>query len=121
MEWLTVPLPDDRKLDVLVGGDPDGLGLLFNHGTPGDATRYDGWFADAGARGLRAVAYSRPGYASSTRQAGRTVASATEDVTALLDYLGVGSFMTVGGSGGGPHAIACAARLADRCMPAPRW
>jgi len=116
MEWLTVQLSDERELDVLVGGAADGLGLLFHHGTPGDATRYDGWFADAGARGMRAVAYSRPGYASSTRQAGRTVASATDDVTALLDYLGIRAFMTVGGSGGGPHAIACAARLADRCL-----
>jgi len=116
MEWMTVPLPDGRVLDVLVGGDPDGPGLLFQHGTPGEATRYEGWFADAGARGLRAVAYSRPGYVSSTRQAGRTVASATDDVTTLLDHLGIGTFMTVGGSGGGPHAIACAARLPDRCL-----
>lgn len=116
MEWLTVPLPDGRELDALVGGDPDGLGIVFQHGTPGDATRYEGWFADAEARGLRAVAYSRPGYATSTRHAGRTVASATDDVTSVLDYLGIGSFMTVGGSGGGPHAIACAARLADRCL-----
>lgn len=116
MDWLTVPLPDGRELDALVGGDPDGLGLLLQHGTPGDATRYEGWFADAGARGLRAVAYDRPGYANSTRHQGRSVGSATDDVTALLDHLGMGTFMTVGGSGGGPHAIACAARLPDRCL-----
>lgn len=116
MEWLTVPLPDGRELDTLVGGDPDGTGLLFQHGTPGDATRYETWFSDAGTRGLRTVAYSRPGYANSTRHARRTVASATDDVTALLDHLGIGTFMTVGGSGGGPHAVACAARLPDRCL-----
>ncbi|MGH2488255.1 MAG: alpha/beta fold hydrolase, partial [Candidatus Limnocylindria bacterium] len=66
MDWVTVPLPDGRELDALVGGDPDGQGLLFHHGTPGDATRYETWFSAASARGLRAVAYSRPGYASST-------------------------------------------------------
>lgn len=116
MDWLTVQLPDGRELDALVAGDPEGPGLLFQHGTPGDATRYETWFADAGTRGLRAVAYSRPGYASSTRHQGRSVASAADDVTALLDHLGIGTFMTIGGSGGGPHAIACAARLPDRCL-----
>jgi pimeloyl-ACP methyl ester carboxylesterase len=116
MEWMTVPLPDGRELDALVEGDPDLPGLLFQHGTPGEATRYETWFADAGTRGLRAVAYSRPGYASSTRHPGRSVASVADDVAALLDHLGIGTFMTVGGSGGGPHAIACAARLPDRCL-----
>jgi pimeloyl-ACP methyl ester carboxylesterase len=114
--YCTVRLPDGRSLDVLLGGDPAGRAVLFHHGTPGNATRYESWFADAGARGLRAVAYSRPGYATSARQPGRTVASVAADVTALLDTLGAEQFLTVGGSGGGPHAIACAALLPERCL-----
>ena len=109
-------LPDGRSLDVLLGGDPSGWALVFHHGTPGNATRYERWFDDAGARGLRAVAYSRPGYATSARHPGRTVASMAGDVSALLDQLGLEQFLTLGGSGGGPHAIACAALLPERCL-----
>ena len=39
----------------------------------------------------------------------------TEDVVAILDALGVARFATYGGSGGGPHALACGALLGDRC------
>jgi pimeloyl-ACP methyl ester carboxylesterase len=40
------------------------------------------------------------------------------DVAALLDELGADRFVTVGWSGGGPHALACAALLAERCLAA---
>lgn len=116
MRWTTVDLPDGRTLDVLAGERTDGLGLVFHHGTPGNATRYESWFAEAEARGLRPIAYSRPGYATSTRDPGRTVASAVPDAEAVLDQFGIGQFVSVGGSGGGPHAIACAAVLPDRCL-----
>lgn len=44
------------------------------------------------------------------------MASATDDVTALLDHLGIGTFLSLGGSGGAPHSIACAALLPNRCL-----
>jgi pimeloyl-ACP methyl ester carboxylesterase len=113
---MTVQLPDGRTLDVLAGDRTDGLGVVFHHGTPGNATRYETWFATAEERGLRPVAYSRPGYATSTRDPGRAVASAIPDVEAVLDHLGIDRFVSVGGSGGGPHTIACAALLPDRCL-----
>jgi len=56
----------------------------------------------------------RPGYGGSTRQPGRTVASVVEDAQALADELGWDRFAVVGGSGGGPHALACAALLPSR-------
>ena len=40
------------------------------------------------------------------------------DVTAILDALGASTFVTMGWSGGGPHALACAALLPDRCAAA---
>ncbi len=118
MEWTTVNLPDGRALDVLADTGGTGPGLLFHHGTPGNATRYETWFAAAQVRGLRPVAYSRPGYATSSRDPGRTVASMAGDVGALLDELNIGQFLSLGGSGGGPHSIACAALLPDRCLGA---
>jgi pimeloyl-ACP methyl ester carboxylesterase len=118
MGFLKVDLPDGRVLDVLAGDGGGSRGVLFHHGTPGNATRYETWFDAVAARGLRPVAYSRPGYATSTRDPGRTVASAAADVAAMLDLLDIGEFYSVGGSGGGPHSIACAALLLGRCRAA---
>jgi pimeloyl-ACP methyl ester carboxylesterase len=60
------------------------------------------------------LVYDRPGYGGSTRQPGRAVADAAYDVRALADAQGWERFAVFGGSGGGPHALACAALLADR-------
>src|SRR5688500_16238535 len=72
----------------------------------------------AAAKGLRTIAYSRPGYGLSTPKPARTVADAAADTAEILDALGAGSFFTLGWSGGGPHALACAALLPDRCLAA---
>jgi pimeloyl-ACP methyl ester carboxylesterase len=74
--------------------------------------------AAAAARGLRTVMYARPGYGGSTGQPGRRIADAAADVRAVLDGLGAREFVTVGWSGGGPHALACAALLPGRCLAA---
>ena len=66
-------------------------------------------------RGWQLVTYSRPGYAGSTRHEGRSVADAAADVATILDSLGIDHFVTLGWSGGGPHALACAALLPERC------
>ncbi|MBC7290619.1 MAG: alpha/beta hydrolase, partial [Actinotalea sp.] len=50
----------------------------------------------------------------STVHPGRTVATAADDVARLADALGLDRFVTVGASGGAPHALACAALLPDR-------
>ena len=69
-------------------------------------------------RGLHYVAYSRPGYGDAPRRPGRTVAECAGDVAAILDELGADRCYTVGWSGGGPHALACAALLGDRVIKA---
>jgi pimeloyl-ACP methyl ester carboxylesterase len=68
----------------------------------------------AHARGLRVVSYSRPGYGSSSRQAGRRIADVAQDVTLVLDHLQVDRCLVAGWSGGGPHALATGALLANR-------
>ena len=60
---------------------------------------------------------SRPGYGSSHRQEGRSVADVASDISATLDALGADRCLVAGWSGGGPHALACAARL-DRTAAA---
>jgi pimeloyl-ACP methyl ester carboxylesterase len=76
------------------------------------------WADDASARGLRLVGYDRAGYGGSTRHVGRSVADVAGDLAALADSLGVERFFTWGVSGGGPHALACAALLGDRVIAA---
>jgi pimeloyl-ACP methyl ester carboxylesterase len=109
-------LPDGRQMDVLLGGDPAGPPLVMHHGTPYDSTGFTDWHQSCMERGVRLVSASRPGYATSTRLPGRDVANAARDTAAILDLLGAETFMTAGWSGGGPHALACAALLPDRCL-----
>src|SRR5215213_10482864 len=111
-----VTTPDGRTLSVLEEGAPDGPVLLGQHGTPGSGALYRSEIAGAERLGVRLLAYSRPGYARSSPRPGRSVAAA--DVEAILDALGVERFATYGWSGGGPHALACAALLGGRCVAA---
>ena len=110
-----VTTSDGRTLAVLEYGAPDGPVVVSHHGTPGVGAFFRAEREAADARGLRLVAYDRPGYGGSTPQTGRTVAGAAADVAAILDAAGVERFATYGESGGGPHALACAALLPDRC------
>ncbi len=106
---------DGRSIEVLAAGPEDALPLVFHTGTPSGLVDYAP-LRDAAARaGLRVICYSRPGYGNSSSQPGRQVADAVSDVAAILDHLGADRFVTAGWSGGGPHALACAALLADRC------
>jgi pimeloyl-ACP methyl ester carboxylesterase len=108
--------PDGRSVDVFLGGEERGFPLVMHHGTPSDATTFAQWSDACRARGLRLVCASRAGYATSTRRPGRSVADAAHDIAAILDILRRDRFVTVGWSGGGPHALACAALLPKRCV-----
>jgi pimeloyl-ACP methyl ester carboxylesterase len=109
---------DGRRLEVLTAGPETGLPLVFHTGTPSGLVAPAPVTAAASARGLRTVLYARPGYEGSTPRPGRVVADAAADVTEILDHLGADQFLTAGSSGGGPHALACAALLPGRCLAA---
>jgi pimeloyl-ACP methyl ester carboxylesterase len=104
----------DRTLMVHDDGAPDGPVILYHHGTPQAGPPFIRWVDDARERGARFVAYDRPGYGGSTPLPRRTVGDAAADVAAIMDALGVERFVTWGISGGGPHALACAALLPER-------
>lgn len=115
-EWLSRhKTADGREIEYFDAGSIDGLPLVCHHGTPYCAVGYAPWIEPAEAFGIRVIAYSRPGYGVSTRLKGRDVAHAVEDTASLLDHLGIDTFVTAGWSGGGPHALACGALLAERC------
>lgn len=96
------------------GGDPEAPVLVWHHGTPQTGAVIAPVAAEAAARGVRVVSAARPGYPGSDPLPGRSIADAAADVLAVADALGVGRFVTVGASGGGPHALALAALAGDR-------
>lgn len=111
-----IPTTDGRTLAVAEWGDPNGLGLISLHGTPGGRIS---WWEDPtiyARHGLRRLTIDRPGYGESTRHAGRTVADFVPDIATIADALGIDQFAITGGSGGGPHALAAAALLPDRVL-----
>jgi pimeloyl-ACP methyl ester carboxylesterase len=116
--WQRIATPDGRALEVMVAGPADGRPLVHHGGTPVAAVAYPLLIDAAVDRGLRFVTYSRPGYATSDPCPGRSVAAAASDVATILDALDADRFVTIGWSGGGPHALACAALLPDRCLAA---
>lgn len=122
MPYLDVTTPDGRTLEVLTGGDPGGYPWLFHSGSPSAAVPYEPIERAARAQGLRMVTYSRPGYGGSTprrtEQGPPRMVDDVADSVAVLDHLGVGDFVTLGWSGGGPRALGCAALLPDRCRAA---
>jgi pimeloyl-ACP methyl ester carboxylesterase len=109
---------DGRVLRVHETGDPQGELVLVHHGTPGWGLLPAAWEQDALDQGIRLVSYDRPGYGGSDRHSGRCVADVAADAAPIADGLGVGRFRTWGASGGGPHALACAALLPDRVVAA---
>jgi pimeloyl-ACP methyl ester carboxylesterase len=117
---MTRPIrtPDGRIVTVREGGDPAGLPVIVHHGTPASGYLYPRWVAAAEAQGIRLIGYDRPGYAGSTRHPGRLVADCAADVEAIADALALERFATWGISGGGPHALACAALCSDRLTAA---
>ena len=110
----SLSLPDGRTLAWVEGGVADGYPVFGLHGTPG--CRYSRMLDESpyAQAGNRYITTDRAGYGLSTRHRGRTVATEAADVLAVADHLGIDRFSVVGGSGGGPHALACAALLADR-------
>ena len=114
MSTTTVDAGDGRDLAVIDAGDPNGLAVFMHHGTPSSGLLYEPWVEHAAANGIRLIGFDRAGYGGSTRLPGRAVAAAAGDVESIADALGLDRFATWGISGGGPHALACAALCGDR-------
>jgi pimeloyl-ACP methyl ester carboxylesterase len=113
-----VTTPDGRTLHVREAGAPDGPAVVAHHGTPGSGALYRTEIVSADELGLRLIAYDRAGYGGSSQALGRSVGDVATDIAVILDALGVERFATYGTSGGGPHALACAALLPERCAAA---
>lgn len=114
-EPILIPTNDRATLELYLSPD-DGIPLLYQHGTPATGLPYEENLSALAERGLRYVAWSRPGYGGSTRRPGRDVASVAADASVALDYIGAQRAYALGWSGGGPHALALAALLPTRVI-----
>lgn len=97
-------------------GDSSRKVVWWHHGTPnvGDPPRP---LLEASDRlGVRWVSADRPGYGGSAPDRDRAVGSVALDVGDVADALGLERFAVMGHSGGGPHALACAALLGERVV-----
>jgi len=120
MHELDISFGDGRTLhvyDTVLRSDSR-LAVMWHHGTPNIGSPPEPLFPAADRLGIRWVSHDRPGYGGSTRNPGRDVGSVANDVETIVDALGIERFAVLGHSGGGPHALACAALLPDRVLAA---
>jgi pimeloyl-ACP methyl ester carboxylesterase len=109
----SLKLPDGRCIEYIDNGVSSKSALILHHGTPTSMTVWGTWLAAAAELGIRAIAFTRPGYASSDRKVGRSIIDANEDLVEILNQLAVENFVSVGWSGGGPYALASG--LLNKC------
>ena len=94
------------------------LTVFWHHGTPNIGPPPAPLFSISARLGIRWIGYDRPAYGGSSALSGRDVASCAFDVARIADQLGIEHFAVMGQSGGGPHALACAALLPKRVLAA---
>lgn len=114
-ELRSLTRADRRRVRFFdTGGGADAPVLVWHHGTPQTGAVLAPIADEAARRGIRVVSCARPGYPGSDRLHGRSVSDAAADALAVTDALGIDRFLTAGASGGGPHALACAALAPER-------
>jgi pimeloyl-ACP methyl ester carboxylesterase len=93
---------------------PHTLAVFWHHGTPNVGNPPAPLLEASHRLGIRWVSHDRPGYGGSSPDPRRTIASVAADIASIADRLEISRFAVMGHSGGGPHALACAALLPDR-------
>ena len=109
-----IATPDGRSLELHEAGDPSGLPVIVHHGTPGSGVLYDRWAMP----NVRLIGYDRAGYGGSDARPRPVDLAVVADIEAIADALDLDRYATWGISGGGPHALACAALCGDRLTAA---
>ncbi|MFV0634164.1 alpha/beta hydrolase family protein [Demequina sp.] len=112
IETRTLTASDGRTLrlhDAGTRGQGPSLPVFWHHGTPGIGEPPAPLLALADELGMRLLGLDRPGYGGSERLPGRRIGEIADDVADAADALGFDRYGVLGYSGGGPHALACAA------------
>lgn len=112
IQTRVITAQDGRRLrlhDAGVRGTYTPVPVFWHHGTPGSGEPPAPLFAVADDLGFQLLGHDRPGYGGSTRLPGRGIDHVASDIGDIADALGIARYAVVGYSGGGPHALACAA------------
>lgn len=111
-------LPHGRKLALRELGPPDAPPVFYFHGWPGSRLEPQAALSAGVSAPLRVLALDRPGYGASDFDPDRTLAHWASDIAFVADTLRLKRFSVMGVSGGGPYALACAAKLPNRVASA---
>lgn len=114
----TLTLPDGRLLGYSEYGIATGTPILYLHGFPSSRLETAGLDRLARRRNLRIFGLDRPGFGLSSPQPGRRIIDYPADVSVFAKHVGLNRFAVVGGSGGGPYAIACARAIPSENLSA---
>ncbi|KAF9732856.1 hypothetical protein PMIN06_005736 [Paraphaeosphaeria minitans] len=108
-ERKSLDLPDGRTLGYATYGstNPSDPAIFLFHGMPGCRLVGRSWNKLCKDIGARLITIDRPGNGLSTLAA-RKLTQWSDDVLSLADHLKIEHFSIVGGSAGGPFALACA-------------
>jgi len=107
-------LKDGRNLGFAEYGRDNGFPVIYCHGWPSSRLEAQPMSEVCLKSGVRMIAPDRPGLGLSDFQPGRRIVDFTEDVRQLSAHLGLRKFAVLGISGGGPYAVACAARIPEQ-------
>lgn len=106
---------DGRQVTFAQRGDlTEGYPIFLLHGSPGSRLGPRQRYIALYRMGVRLITPDRPGYGGSDPLPGRSIVDCATDVEAIADALGIEKFSVMGRSMGGPHALACAAKLPER-------
>jgi pimeloyl-ACP methyl ester carboxylesterase len=109
----SLKLSDGRSIEYIDNCVSSKSALILHHGTPTSMTVWNTWLAAAAEEGVRAIAFTRPGYAGSDRKVDHRIIDSIDDLDQILNQLEVENFVSIGWSGGGPYALASG--LLKRC------
>lgn len=115
----SIRLKDGRKLGYAEFGPASGHPLLWFHGTPGARRQIAPETRRlAQQKGVRIICVERPGVGDSSPHRYGCIGDFAHDIEQFADGLVLDKFGVAGLSGGGPFALACAAKLPDRVVVA---
>jgi pimeloyl-ACP methyl ester carboxylesterase len=102
-------LADGRRLTYAEFGDLQGRPVVLLHGNPGSRLICPDVDATVAA-GVRLLTFDRPGFGGSDPRPFHQLTDVSDDLAELAAALDLGPVPVVGWSGGGPYALAAAAR-----------
>jgi pimeloyl-ACP methyl ester carboxylesterase/glycosidase len=109
----TITLAGGRRITVGEWGPADGTPVFLLHSMPGSRCNCPDR-RTTHARGVRLIAFDRPGYGGSDPQPGRRIIDGGRDVAEIARRLEIERYAVIGWSSGGPYALAAAVADPDR-------